>query len=274
MSDSHPIVCKPTPWFLLRVVAVLTMFSVFAILFYMDGSTGYRDKNLQYALHATFKQASETWARMNADGGLTAEEWRAFAARQEVSLPADDSVLPAGLTRPLRWPEVLHDFDQVKPLDWNRLWLEYTKKHEMSASPPEKPYDAGKIFEQWVVFYFCVSLAAGAVFILVRTMGRSITADGDVLCAAGGQRVPYEDMKRLDLRKWDTKGLAFVEYEGPSGKGKLRIDGLTYGGFKQEQDEPAERLMQRIRSRFSGEILEYVAVDRPATAAHTDSDPA
>jgi hypothetical protein len=64
----------------------------------------------------------------------------------------------------------------------------------------------------------------------------------------------------LDLRKWETKGLAFIDYDGPSGKGRLRIDGLTYGGFKKEQGEPAERLMRHIRARFSGEVLEYAPV--------------
>ena len=68
------------------------------------------------------------------------------------------------------------------------------------------------------------------------------------------------DLKTLDLRKWDTKGIAFIDYEGASGKGRIRIDGLTYGGFKKDNDEPAERLMRLIRSRFSGEIIEYAAV--------------
>ncbi len=78
-----------------------------------------------------------------------------------------------------------------------------------------------------------------------------------------GKRVPFTDFKTLDLRKWDTKGLAFIDYDGASGKGRIRIDGLTYGGFKKENDEPAERLMQRIRSRFSGEIIEYAPVADP-----------
>ena len=79
--------------------------------------------------------------------------------------------------------------------------------------------------------------------------------------------MPYADLKILDLRKWETKGLAFIDYDGESGKGRIRIDGLTYGGFKKEDDEPAERLMRHIRSRFSGEILEYaplVPEDSPA----------
>jgi acyl carrier protein len=82
-------------------------------------------------------------------------------------------------------------------------------------------------------------------------------ADGEGITTQQGKRVPYGDLKTLDLRKWETKGLAFIDYDGSAGKGRIRLDGLTYGGFKKEQGEPAERLMRLIRSRFSGEILEY-----------------
>jgi hypothetical protein len=254
------IVCKPTPWFLIRAAAMLLMFGVFSVLFYIDGSTGYRKKNLGFHMHATFKQAHDEFARMNSGGALTAEEWRKYAEKQVVRLPEDRSVLPADLELPVPWPEVLHDYEKMKPLDWHRLWLGYSAEREMASSPPERPYDARKIQEQWVVFWICLALSLGAAFFLVRTLGRSLKADDDAVTGVDGKVVPYRDMKRLDLRKWETKGLAFIEFEGGSGKGRVRIDGLTYGGFKKEQDEPAERLMRKIRSRFSGEILEYVSI--------------
>jgi hypothetical protein len=86
-----------------------------------------------------------------------------------------------------------------------------------------------------------------------------------------GRRIPFTDLKTLDLRKWETKGLAFLDYDGTAGQGRLRIDGLTYGGFKQENDEPAERLMRLIRSRFSGEIIEYVPLAAVPTPTGGDS---
>jgi hypothetical protein len=148
------------------------------------------------------------------------------------------------------------------------LWREYSKERGLDAKPKEEPYDARNIKEQWVVFWACLALAAGTAFILLRTLGRSIAADQEAITTQQGKRIPYTDLKTLDLRKWETKGLAFLDYEGSSGKGRLRIDGLTYGGFKQENDEPAERLMRLIRSRFSGELIEYV----PLAVASSSSD--
>lgn len=260
MNDVEKIVCKPTRWFLIRAVVMLSMFGVFAVLFYMDGSTGYRGKNEVFYLHEAFKAANDSFSKLNQDGKLTAAAWREYAERQTVALPADVSVLPRGMKIPQPWPEILHDYDRMKPLQWNTLWREYTKLRGLNEAAPEEPYDGRKIKEQWVVFWISLTLAAGAAAILIRTMRRTISADAEGITDQAGRRVLYGDLKVLDLRKWDTKGLGFIDFEGAAGKGRLRIDGLTYGGFKAEDGEPAEQLMKFVRARFSGEIIEYAPV--------------
>ena len=273
MNAPESIVCKPTLWFLFRALVMLVMFSVFAVLFYLDGSTGYRKKNEIFYLHRTFEQADKEFARMNADGSLTPEAWQAYAAQQSVNFPPDRNLLPASLKLPMPWPAILHDYARMKPLQWNLLWREYSKERGLDATPKEAPYDARNIKEQWIVCWVCLALAAGAAFVLLRTLRRSITADDEAITTQQGRRIPYTDLKSLDLRKWETKGLAFLDYDGTAGTGRIRIDGLTYGGFKQDNDEPAERLMRLIRSRFTGEIIEYAAAFPAAPlAAPTDKD--
>jgi hypothetical protein len=266
MNPSEPIVCKPTPWFLLRAALMLVMFTVFAVLFYIDGSTGYRKKNQNFYLHRAFQQASDDFSKQNAEGTLTAAAWERFAATQNVALPKDPFILPVDLKQPLAWPPVLRDYEQMKPLQWKQLWREYTKANGLAAEPPEEAYESRKIHEQWVVFWICCGLALAAGFFLIRTLGRSISADDEAITTQQGLRVPFSELKTLDLRKWQTKGLAFIGYGGPTGGGKIRLDGLTYGGFKKENHEPAERLMQKIRSHFSGEILEYATTPAPDPA--------
>ena len=266
MSASESIVCKPTPWFLLRATVMVAMFSIFAVLFFMDGSTGYRKKNESFYLYNTFKVAGDEFNRMNASGTLTPSSWKAYASRQDVMFPSDPSVLPAGFKLPMKWPAELQDFDRMKQ-QWNLLWREYSKQHGLDAQPHEEPYTASKINGQWWAFGFCASLAAISAFYLARTMTRSISADATGLKSQDGKRVPFSDLKKIDLRKWDSKGLAFIDYEGESGKGRIRIDGLTYGGFKKENGEPAEALMRHIRAHFSGEITEY------AVAGISESNP-
>lgn len=260
MNAPEQIACKPTPWFILRAVAMLAMFSVFSVLFFIDGTTGYRKKNLEYYVHATFEAATMKFSSMNSEGKLTPAEWKEFAEKQTVKFPEDRELLPKGTEIPMPWPAILADYEKVKPLQSHLLWQEYSGEMEMDKTPAEHPFDEGKIREQIIVFYICLGLALGTLFFLLRTMRRSIRADGSALTTATGRSIPYADMRTLDLRKWDTKGIALVDFEGPSGSGRARIDGLTYGGFKKEQDEPAEQLMRKIRENFSGEIIEYTAV--------------
>ncbi len=244
---------------------MLLMFGVFAVLFYKDGSTGYRKKNESFYLQKTFQIANEQFAKMNAGNSLSPADWKLHAEKQSVAFPDDVSILPAGLKLPMPWPAILHDYDRMKPLQSNILWQEYSREKEMDANV-EHPYDAGQIREQWIVFGICSVLAAIAAFFLLRTLNRSISADGEAITTQQGKRIPFADLKTLDLRKWDTKGLAFIDYDGSSGKGKIRIDGLTYGGFKKENDEPAERLMRQIRSHFSGEVIEYAPIPKSEPA--------
>jgi hypothetical protein len=260
MTSPEKIVCKPTPWFTLRAVAMLAMFSVFAVLFFVDGTTGYREKNLEYYIHSSFEDATKAFSRMNSEGDLTPEEWQEFASGQVVDMPSDPSLLPVGTEMPLPWPAMLTDYKKVKPLQHNILWREYSAKNRMSEKVEEHPFDAGKIRIQIIAFYICLALSLGTLFFLIRTSRRFISADGEALTTAQGRRIPYSDMRTLDLRKWDTKGIALIEYEGSTGRGQARIDGLTYGGFKKEQEQPAEQLMERIRGNFSGEIVEYTTV--------------
>ncbi len=269
MANPQPIECKPTAWFLCRATIIFLMFAVFTVLFYIDGSTGYRKKNQVYFLHNCFKVASDTFAEKNADRSLKAETWRTYAADQTVTFP-DQGILPAGLELPMKWPEILHSYERMKSLQWKQLWLEYSEAEELDSNPPEKVYDARAIREQWIFFWICGALALLALFFLIRTSRRRVIADDECLLTQDGRRVPYADMHRLDLRKWDNKGIAFVDYEGSAGKGRARIDGLTYGGFKKEHEQPAERLMQLLRSKFSGELVEYTSVENE-TEADADS---
>lgn len=257
MSHPEKIICKPTPWFLLRAGVILAMFSVFSVWFYIDGTTGYRKKNYEYYVHATFEKATSTFSKMDAETPLTDETWREFASKQTVDFPKDPALLPADTRLPIPWPEVLTDYSQVKKLQHNHLWLAYSEKLELDEKPPEKPFDAAKIQEQIHVFYICVSLAVITLFFLLRTVRRSIIADEMTLTTADGKNIPYTNMRVLDLRKWATKGIAFIEHEAPAGMKRARIDGLTYGGFSEEKNQPAEQLMSQIRSNFTGEIIDY-----------------
>jgi hypothetical protein len=172
----------------------------------------------------------------------------------------DLSTLPAGTDPEMPWPELLGDYEAMEAgLSHPRreLFDRYRDEVGLKKDAPETPYSAKKIFEQWVVFWICAVLAVGALFFLLRTGSRKLVLKDGVLEPPGGKPVALKDLVRLDLRRWRTKGLAFA-WAGENGRErKIRIDGLTYGGFKADEGQPAEQLMERIKAGFSGELIEY-----------------
>jgi hypothetical protein len=258
---NEPIVCKPTPWFLLRAAAMLLMFGVFTVLFFVDGKWKYRQYNLSYYVSQAFEEATTAFKEKK-EGGITPEAWRAYAETQVVPFPEDRSILPVGTQVPMPWPEVLRNYGTMEASlgqTPEKLFDDHRLAAGIKEDAPEKDYPARKINEQWVFFWICLALTLVTLGVLLRTLGRKLVIDDKGLQPAGGKKVAFADLVRLDLRKWDTKGLAFAWAKtADGGERKLRIDGLTYGGFKKEEDEPAEQLMRRLRENFSGEVIEYV----------------
>jgi hypothetical protein len=261
MSDSEKIVCKPTKWFLVRGVIVSLMFVAMTGWFYHDGEIGYRRKNASFYLQKVFKDADAEYKAKWSD--RSAEEWRAFAAEQTVAFPPNTApTLPPEVQPGMMWPEVLQNAENLQNQQWNRLWERYSAEWshwKMDADTEDEAFTLEKIQQQHVVAVITALLALVALFYTVRTLFRRISIDGEALYSQTGKRVPLADFKKLDLRKWQNKGLAFADYEGSAGKGRVRIDGLTYGGFNKAEGEPAERLLRRLRENFSGEIIEYVS---------------
>jgi hypothetical protein len=268
------IVCKPTPWFLFRAAAMLLMFGIFTVLFFVDGKWGYREQNLSYFVAEAFQEAARDFKLKKEE--ITPAAWRAFAARQSIDFvhrEAQDEEgevvpVPAGTPVPMPWPPVLHDYEALKAAasqSPGKLFDDYRLEADIKKDAPEHAFPQRKISEQWVVFWICLVLTAGTLAVLLRVLGRSMAIDGEAFYPAAGGKVPFADLVRLDLRKWDTKGLAFAHAKtAAGGERKLRIDGLTYGGFKPEWGEPAEQLMRALRENFTGEVIEYLTEPEPA----------
>ena len=90
--------------------------------------------------------------------------------------------------------------------------------------------------------------------------------DGDSYYAPGGEVVSFDTIRRIDIRKWKTKGIAYLfsfpavdtPHADPDQASlqKVKVDGMVYGQFREEDGAPAEALFQRILQNFQGELIE------------------
>ena len=248
--QSDTVECKPTMWFTGRAVIMALMFLGFGVYFYYDASTGYPQKNLEFFMHKAFVDAGALFDREVSGNGASPQDWERTV-----------------LERTVEFPEGYQG--------WSAAWQSYSGEKRYPIKPVDHPYDASKIFEQWVAGSICMVLALVALFFLVRTRGRKMALkEGQV--TAAGRVFRVDDIARLDLRRWKMKGLAIATLNPGCGGDRIRLDGLTYGGFRKE-DSPnnAEDFMKALLSLYRGEVVDYEeAPESGGTPARKDDEDA
>ncbi|WP_411845312.1 hypothetical protein AAFN60_16335 [Roseibacillus persicicus] len=273
MSDSTELVCKPTKWFLWRAVAMAVMFGVGAFMFFKDWKWGYPEKNVERYHFLAFEQAKEDFAK-HLEEGKSPAEWEEYASTQKIFRPVDKDgekveevapTVPADTDFEKTWPDILADFETYSPLYEQGKniasppgWKEFSNSggRKWDEKSADQLKSEAKIKEQLYIGIFCTVLFVLALFFFLRTLGRSMKVDSAGFTAPGGKLIPYGDIKRIDARKWDTKGLAYLYYNDGGSEKKAKVDGMVYGQFKKEEGEPAQKLYDRILSNFHGELIE------------------
>lgn len=253
MSSSSEIICRPTKWFILRAFVMLVMFGGFAGYFLYDWKIGYPKKNYVIANYDAFNAAGKAWTIDE-----NRNNWVEFAGEQTIPFRDEEGIYPPDTDLKEKWPAILSTMSGNG--NDEELWKEFSgeKGWPQKIDAAEDFMPAYKIGHQLIASLVCFALAAIALFFLFRTKGRIMKADDQGYYPPGGKLIPYGDLKVLDKRKWETKGLATLTYSDGGEEKKARIDGMVYGQFKEEDGAPAEALFQKVLANFEGELIELV----------------
>ncbi len=203
-TDPDLIVCRSTPWYHKRRIAMLLLVFGFSIAFFYDWS-------IRYPKH---REAQTENRRLVSEMGET-EGTAAYAKL------AEEKGWPAK-------PDLHKDYD-------------YAIKEQL--------------------FFGILTAVCGAVmlFFYLRTTRGALTADRESFTAPGGPRVPFASAFRIDRRKWDHKGLAYVHYRDAQGKERRAvIDDLIFGG--------AVKVLDRLSANFKGEVIDLAKDTGSGTA--------
>lgn len=256
MADTD-IICKPTADTFIRFGIVLAAFFGFGLYFFYDGAIGYRVENEVFASYHAFAELGKDAETLSASRWAERTQKPLFeqiTEGDEVCAVAGEQHYPVAVSdRLYTFPEEALNQTQMAK-SWSDCWAAYTKRMHFPIKPGEHGHDLSAIREQWYAGGVCMLVSLTIVYLMVRTKRRVMSLHGDAVTAAG-QSFKVADITRLDLRQWGT-GFKGVAYATVNGK-KVRMDGMTYGGFAKEKGEPAERFMQGILAQYKGEILEY-----------------
>lgn len=247
------VICRTTWYICWRLVVLFVMLAGFSAYFYYDAGVGYPLKNEQYFAHQRISRLGEVFESKYAKERAA---WDSFIKTATWEYPGD-YVFPARLQRDGALPEELFAFDDMAK-GWHGVWERYSLQRGWDLKPPAEALGSYKIKEQYVACAVSGVLALLPLWILLRSLRRrmAISADGSV--EAAGQRFVVGDIRRLDLRDWQKKGLAFawIGVDGQKPR-RVRLDGLAYGGFDVAREQPAERFMQSLLGVYKGEIITY-----------------
>lgn len=223
--EGEAVVCRVTTWYYRRMALAGGMCLVFGLYFLYDWKVGYPKANEIAAKQEWFeKELLPSYEAAKQAGKLG--EWRAEAESKG-------------------WPT---GKGEEAP-----KWVPYAAVNGW----PEKPkrFTQKEIDEQWWwgMGMIIISVAVGvAVLVSCR---RTLSAGSDHLVTPNGVTIRFEEVYRVDKRKWDNKGLAYLWYR-PGGQGsgkKAVIDDLKFGG--------ADEVLRRVLEGFRGELIEKVEED-------------
>ena len=123
----------------------------------------------------------------------------------------------------------------------------------------EKHNDAAILLQKFLAFACPAFGIFWGAWTLRDTRG-AYRMTGTTLHVPGHPPVSVDDVRRIDKRKWDKKGIAYLHYEAgtPPTAGVLKLDDFAY------ERKPTDEMLERIEKN----VLSTVATDvAPATRA-------
>lgn len=137
-------------------------------------------------------------------------------------------------------------------------WVSFAAQNGWDENP--KLYSDREIAEQFWFGYGCIAGALVVGIIILLNRGKVLRGEADHWVTPEGVKIAYADVFRVDKRKWEHKGLAYAWHRSVNATARRAvIDDLKFGG--------ADRILERLLSRFSGELIEKVNPSEPAVEA-------
>ena len=174
--------------------------------------------------------------------------WENFARKNEYPLTKDESSESQGGFE--KFESLYNAFESSKD---KRKWSLYgtlSGKKGWSDSEP-KYHTSSEILAQIIIGSI---LLLSALYVLLLTLinrGRSIGSDEVSFITEKGLLIDFKTINKIDTRKWNKKGLAYLFYVNEKGlPSKTVIDDLKYKG--------ADEILERIKNEFTGELVENI----------------
>ena len=127
----------------------------------------------------------------------------------------------------------------------NRLseWPAFAKNAGWNDEPPHKLYKKEDIAGQYVLGSLSLLIGIGTFVYWTRQIKRVFKFEDGVVILPDGKRVPLQAITKLNLKKWDSKGLGTIYYSIDGRSGKFTLDDYKF------DPDPIREIMAEIEGR-------------------------
>ncbi|MCA9258279.1 MAG: hypothetical protein KDA61_03715 [Planctomycetales bacterium] len=107
-------------------------------------------------------------------------------------------------------------------------WYAWCAEHGCSSANPGEPKTEADIQMQFVMGAITALIGVPVLINILRTLGRSMEGTPDRLKASWGHEFDYSQVKQIDKRKWDRKGIARITYQQDGVDKKFVLDDYVF----------------------------------------------
>jgi hypothetical protein len=153
------------------------------------------------------------------------------------------------------WPRdkaIFEAYEQFTSEDRLSEWPAYAAEQGWPTDQdnPGKAHSELDLIVQRVISFILLLVGIAYLVGWGRTFGRWIALDDGELVTSWGVRVPLDQVTAMQLDRWQSKGIAVVQYQANGSTGRLVLDDWKY------DREPTEQIVAAVR--------EQLGMDEPA----------
>jgi hypothetical protein len=132
-----------------------------------------------------------------------------------------------------------------------KLWAEKANSEGWPTAQPEKKAATlrNDINGQYIFGALSLLLGIPAIYFYLRSRNQWVESTDDGWTTSWGQTVRFADVKQLNKKKWDAKGIAKAQYNDA---GKLRT--FVFDDFKFER-QPLGQIIRQLESVLQPEAI-------------------
>lgn len=154
------------------------------------------------------------------------------------------------------WPaENARIIDLNKQLDAAKIANDRDKQERLGKNPLTHKAihsDMDVLIQKLLAFGLPLGSLSMLFWALYNSRGEFRLED-TTLSAPGHSAVRFEDILEVDKQLWDRKGIAYIRYNGASGKGRVRLDDFIY------EREPMDEIYERVTAYLAGDRAEELS---------------